>query len=408
MMKGLPFPILALLLAGCLAAPLRQPAPPVAGAPEEEEEPASAPSPPAEELPEASLPPPPGERTAAPRPSPVPAPPEFSAYEALRQAARLLPRELKLLTVGGRVPLLLHEFSGDGNPECLAVAVRGRELKPADLEALSQSSRLFEGEAPAVGFVLLFYANNQGSLRRPQVIDLGEHQVFESLKRTSLYKNRSNPLAVTVSFLNLEGREQELLVFDGASGVPRYRTVLKENLAVRSRLEDIDGDGLLDILTRERALEEGFGYETFLSWSRWNGRAFVEAGSRNVLRNLRGYLETVRQGLFAGDERALLELATEAKELQRLRSRGMNERAALLHLLGLDSGGLSELPQVREVVFPEILEDPFISQDRFGSYFPFTYRLSAENGVVYLPSTRLYMLRNPFGERQFAFRPAGD
>jgi hypothetical protein len=86
----------------------------------------------------------------------------------------------------------------------------------------------------------------------------------------------------------------------------------------------------------------------------------------------------------------------------------MIERAALLHLLGLDSGGLAALPQVREVVFPEILEDPFISQDRFGSYFPFTYRLSDENGVVYLPSTRLYMLRNPFGERQFAFRPAGD
>lgn len=408
MKKGLSLLLLSFLLAGCLAAPPRQPAPPPAGAPEAEEGSAFAVSEPAEELPEASLPLPQGDGAAAPRPSPVPVPPELSAYEALRQAARLLPRELKLLTVGGRVPLLLHEFTGDGNPECLAVAVRGRELKPADLEALSQSSRLFGGEAPSVGFVLLFYANSQGSLRRPQVIELGERQVFESLKRTSLYKSRANPLAVTVSFLNLEGREQVLLVFDGASGVPRYRTVLKENLAVRSLLEDIDGDGLLDILTRERALEEGFGYETFLSWSRWNGRGFVEAGSRNVLRNLRAYLETVRQGLFAGDEHALLELATEAKELQRLRARGMNERAALLHLLGLDSGGLSELPRVREVVFPEILEDPFISQDRFGTYFPFTYRLNDENGVVYLPSTRLYMLHNPFAERQFAFRPAGD
>jgi hypothetical protein len=404
-MKGLSLLFLSFLLAGCLAAPQRRPATPPAGAPEAAESAASRSS---EELPEASLSLPQGSGSAALRPSPVPVPPELSAYEALRQAARLLPQELKLLTVGGRVPLLLHEFSGNDNPECLAVAVHGRELKPADLESLSQSSRLLGGEAPAVGFVLLFYPNSQGSLRRPQVIDLGEHQVFESLKRTSLYKSRSNPLAVTVSFLNLEGREQVLLVFDGASGVPRYRTVLKENLAVRSRLEDIDGDGLLDILIQERALEEGFGYETFLSWLRWNGRGFVQAGSRNVLRNLRAYLETVRQGLFAGDEHALLELATEAKEVQRLRARGMNERAALLHLLGLDSAGLSELPRLREVVFPEILEDPFISQDRFGTYFPFTYRLNDENGVVYLPSTRLYMLRNPFGERQFAFRPAGD
>jgi len=302
----------------------------------------------------------------------------------------------------------MHDFSGDGNPECIAVAARGRYLKPADLEALSQSSRLFDGEAPAVGFVLLFYGNSQGSLRRPQSSELGERQVFESLKRTSLYKNRSNPLIVTVSFLNLEGREQVLLVFDGASGVPRYRTILKENLAVRSWLEDIDGDGMMDILARERALEEGFGYETFLTWSRWNGRAFAEAGSRNILHGLRNYLETVRSGLFAGSERNLLELATEAKEAQRLKARGMSERTALLHLLGLDSCGLAELPAVREVIFPEILEDPFISQDRFGTYFPLTYRITDESGAVYLPSTRLYMLHNPFGERQFAFRPAGD
>jgi hypothetical protein len=404
-MQGRALPLLALLLAGCASAPPPQTLPPGTAAPAES---ASVASEQAEERPEASLPVPQGDGAAALKPSPVPVPPELSAYEALRQAARLLPQELKLLTVGGRVPLLLHDFNGDGNPECLAVAVRGRELKPADLEALSQSSRLFDSEAPAVGFVLLFYGNSQGSLRRPQASDLGERQVFESLKRTSLYKNRSNPLVVTVSFLNLEGREQVLLVFDGTGGVPRYRTILMESLAVRSWLEDIDGDGMLDILARERALEEGFGYETFLTWSRWNGRAYVEAGSRNVLRGLRNYLEAVRRDLFAGNERALLELATEAKEVQRLRARGMSERAALLHLLGLGSGGPTELPRVREVIFPEILEDPFISQDRFGTYFPLTYRITDENGAVYLPSTRLYMLHNPFAERQFAFRPAGD
>jgi hypothetical protein len=405
-MRGRFTSLLVMLLAGCATAPAPQPPPPATPAP-----PAQSASPAfenAEERPEASLPVPQGGGAAALRPSPVPVPPELSAYEALRQAARLLPPDLKLLTVGGRVPLLLHDFAGDGNPECLAVAVRGRELKPADLEALSQSSRLFDGETPAVGFVLLFYGNSQGSLRSPLASDLGERQVFESLKRTSLYKIRSNPLIVTVSFLNLEGREQVLLVFDGASGVPRYRTVLKENLAVRSWLEDIDGDGMVDILARERAMEEGFGYETFLTWSRWNGRAYVEAASRNVLHGLRAYLDSVRRNLFAGSERALLELATEAKEVQRLRGRGMSERAALLHLLGLDSSGLAELPRVREVIFPEILEDPFISQDRFGTYFPFTYRITDENGAVYLPSTRLYMLHNPFGERQFAFRPAGD
>jgi hypothetical protein len=116
------------------------------------------------------------------KPASEPVPPEISAFEALRQAARLAPPEVRLLTVGGRVPLLLQDLNRDGHPECLAVAVRDRSLKPADIEALSQSSRLHD--SPGVGFALLFYGNLQGSLRRPTLIDLGQRRVFESLTRT--------------------------------------------------------------------------------------------------------------------------------------------------------------------------------------------------------------------------------
>jgi hypothetical protein len=389
-MKRFPLLPLALLLAGCGSTP----------APEID----SVPQAPAEELPEANLPPPQGKQDAAVRPAPEPAPPEISAFEALRQAARLAPPEVRLLTVGGRVPLLLQDLNHDGHPECLAVAVQDRTLKPADIEALSQPARLFD--SPGVRFALLFYGNYQGSLRRPALIDLGQRRVFEALTRTPLIAGRAVPLVVTVSFLNPDGREQELLVFDNAGGSPRYRRSLVERLGARSWLEDIDGDGTLDILTRERVLEEGVGYETFLSWSRWNGKAFVEAATRNVLRSLAGFLASVREALLAGDRRRLAELASEGRELARLRARGLSEGEALAALLGLKAAGLPELPGVTEVVFPRILEDPFSARDATGQYFELTYRLVVENGLSYLPTARLYMLRNPFGDRQFAFRPA--
>jgi hypothetical protein len=388
---------LALLLAGCLSAP----------APEIDPQLDSVPEAPAEEqpeAPEANLPPPQGEQDAAVGPSAEPKPPEISAFEALRQAARLAPPEVRLLTVGGRVPLLLQDLNRDGHPECLAVAVQDRTLKPADLEALSQPARLFD--APTARFALLFYGNSQGSLRRPALIDLGQRRVFEALTRTPLTAGRAVPLVVTVSFLNPDGREQELLVFDNAGGSPRYRRSLVERLGSRSWLEDIDGDGTLDILTREKVMEEGVGNETFLTWSRWNGKAFVEASTRNVLRSLAGFLGSVRDGLLAGDGHRLSELAGEGRELARLRSRGLNEGQALAALLGLKSAGLQELPRVTEAVFPQILEDPFTSRDAAGQYFELTYRLVDENGLSYLPTARLYMLRNPFGERQFAFRAA--
>jgi len=242
------------------------------------------------------------------------------------------------------------------------------------------------------------------------LIDLGQRRVFEALTRTPLSAGRAVPLVVTVSFLNPDGREQELLVFDNAGGSPRYRRSLVERLGARSWLEDIDGDGTLDILTRERVLEEGVGYETFLTWSRWNGRAFVDAATRNVLRGLAGFLASVREALLAADRHRLTELtelAADGRELARLRARGLNEGQALAALLGLKAAGLQELPRVTEVVFPQILEDPFSARDATGQYFELTYRLVDENGLAYLPTARLYMLRNPFGERQFAFR-AGE
>jgi hypothetical protein len=395
-MKRLPLLPLALLLASCASAP----------APEVDPELDSVPDTTVEEQPETNLPVPEEEPDTAQSPSAEPAPPEISAFEALRQAARLAPPEVRLLTVGGRVPLLLQDLNRDGNPECLAVAVQDRTLKLADIEALSQPSRLFD--APQARFALLCYGNLQGSLQRPALIDLGQHRVFEALTRTPLTAGRVVPLVVTVSFLNPDGREQELLVFDSAAGSPRYRRSLVEHLGSRSWLEDIDGDGTLDILTREKVLEEGVGNETFLSWSRWNGRAFSEVATRNVLRSLRSFLASVREALLSGDLRRLAELAGEGRELARLRARGLQEGEALAALLGLKSAGLQELPRVTEAVFPQILEDPFSIRDPNGLYCELTYRLVDENGLAYLPTARLYMLRNPFGDRQFAFRPSAE
>ena len=392
--------------AGCLAT--RTPQQSVPSEPEaaiEEQPAAAAVDVQPEEPPKPSLPAPEENASAAVNPGTEPVPPGVSTYEAVRQMLRLLPGELKALTVNGRVPILLHDLNQDGNPECFAVAVQGKQLGPEEIERMSSSSRLFDEQSQPVAFYLLVLINNQGNFRRPQVLPLGERLAFESMSKVPLYKNRFVPLIVTVTFLSREGREQELLVFDNASGFPRYRTTLMESLSIQSRLEDIDADGALDIYTKERALEEGLGYESFLTWYRWNGRSFIEQQSRNVLRNLNAFLASVQEHLVARDARKLLELAVEPKEAQRLRSRGLSGEAILMRYLGLDLSGFDQLPEVSEVVFPEILENPFISQDQVGSYFQLTYRITDPNGVSYIPSARLYMLRNPFTEKQFAFYP---
>lgn len=395
-------------LGGCLSSRPAVPEAPVPAAQAPSRAPAAPPSSPAPaEAPEPTLPPPQDPGAPEAHPTPEPLPPELSVYEALRQAARLTPPETRLLTVGGRVPLLLYDINRDGDPECFAVAVKNPRLKPAEIEALSQSARVFDPNAAPAAFALLVYGNEQGSLRRPLLVELGERRVFEALTRTPLYAGRALPLVVKVSFLNQDGREQELLVFDGGTA-PRFRRGLTESLTARSWLEDIDADGALDLLTRERVLEEGVGYETFLTWSRWNGRAFVEIQTRSLLRGLAGFLASLREALRAGSPRRIAELAADPREFERLRSRGGSEEAATLALLGLDKAGLKALPRAAEVVFPEILEDPFTARDAAGQYFQLAYRLVDDSGLVFLPRTRLYLLRNPFGERPFGLRPAAD
>ena len=57
-------------------------------------------------------------------------------------------------------------------------------------------------------------------------------------------------------------------------------------------------------------------------------------------------------------------------------------------------------------MYPPILENPFTSSDRVGWYFEFSFRIIDSAGSSYIATTRVYMLANPFAERQFALAPS--
>ncbi len=340
-----------------------------------------------------------------PVPSEKPVPPALSYYEAGRQLKELFPSHLKPLVIRGRMPLLLHDLNRDDNPEGFSLGIAGKDLKRSEINQLSDYSRLFKEENKAVTFYLLFFGNNQGKLFRKQTIYLGKWHVYASFRKIQLEKNRSTPIVITVSFQTLEGTERELMVFNDASGVPLYRTPLKDTLSAKSLLEDIDGDGILDLFILEKGMEEGTGYETFLTWYRWNGRNFVETRSKNVVRNLRTFLADVKEYLLAGKIHELISFSLDPKLVKRQMKLGLDETRILADSLGLDVAAFTELSEIREVIFPEILEDPFTAQDERGSSFHLHFRIVDKSGISHIGDTLLYMLRNPFGERQFIFYP---
>jgi hypothetical protein len=386
-----PYAAVALLLAGCRLGPeTRQ----ETGPPARSTSPTEVTQPPAE-TPGTTLAEPQDRANEPAPPREVPSPPELSYHEAVRQIVALHPAGLRPLYAGGRIPLLLHDLDQDGNQECLSVATSVQSLKEAG--RLSDPERLFQDNSPRVPFFLLEFPNRGGKLQKPQTLPLGEHLVFRSLRKLPLTRGRPLPLVVTVAFLMPEGDEIELFVFDGA--LPRYHRPLVENMSSQARLEDIDGDGTIDLLLRERAMEEGTGFETFLSWYRWNGRAFVEHRTTNVVRNLNGFLRTARELMLTGASGELLVFAVEPAEVNRLRRRGLKDAQILIQALGLGGSGLEQWPEAREVVLPEILEDPFSAEGACR----LTYRVVDSAGVPYIAAAQLRLLPNPFGTRQFSF-----
>jgi hypothetical protein len=361
-----------------------------------------------DEAPRTSLPAPDEAEALEAKPAEEPAPPEIGYYEAVRQIARLYPEDLQPLAVRGRIAIILHDLDNDRHPECLSLGVPLQGIDSDEMARLVDSSRLFQEGNEPVPFFLLVFANNKGFFRRLKTLDLGEHVVFEYLRDRPLYVNHSLPVIITASFQTVDGREVELLVFDNASGLPRYRHTLAETLSTQYRLEDIDGNGMVDLFIKEKAIEEGTGFETFLTWHRWNGRSFSEYRSKNVVRNLNAFLASATELLLSGEPREIARFLLDPADLRTLKRNGWSDDKILIHTLGLKDMGIEEFPSVREVVFPPLLEDPFTSEGEEGSSFEITYRMIDLNGTSYIAKARLYMPTNPFNERQFAFSPNLD
>jgi hypothetical protein len=360
------------------------------------------------EAPETSLPAPDETQAVEVKPAEEPTPPEIGYNEAVRQISRLYPEDLQPLTIKRRIAIILHDLDNDQHPECLSLGVPSRGIDSEEMVRLVDPSRLFQEGNEPVPFSLLVFVNHKGNFQRLKTLELGEHVVFEYFRAIPLYTNRTLPLIITAAFQTVEGREVALLVFDSATSPPIYRQSLVETLSTQYRLEDLDGNGMVDLFVKERAIEEGTGFETFLTWYRWNGRDFVEYRSRNVVRNLNTFLASATELLVTGDIREMVSFLIDPAMVRTMRRKGWNDHRILIHTLGLEEMGIEEFPTLREAVFPPLLEDPFTSEDAEGSFFDITYRMIDLNGTSYIAKARLSMPTNPFKDRQFTFSPNRD
>ena len=135
---------------------------------------------------------------------------------------------------------------------------------------MGRFSRLFEA-GTEVEMALAVFLQRGGTLVLHTQVPLGRKTVFDSLRIQPIVVGRSVPFAVSAGFQTGTGSVREWVIFTG-NGISRFS--LDERLNSQPRIEDLDGDGVIDVVVRDQGYEAGIGYESYLTWFRWNGVSF--------------------------------------------------------------------------------------------------------------------------------------
>ncbi len=343
-------------------------------------------------------------------PSLNPKAPILTRLEAIRQIKEMHYRNFYPVMAAGSPLMILYDLTGDGQPELFLLTVKVKKRANTDIKYLSDYARLFSDNKEPIDFNLYVYGNHAGKLYLLKTYTLGKRYVFKSFEKLRLSKKNQYLIAIVVGFQTEDGYEKTLLNFRGPSVKLLSRFKIKENLSTKSILTDIDDDGITDILVQEKGMEEGVGYETFLTWYKWRGYKFIEYKSTNVVRNLRKFLNTVKSMLINGDYKELLNYAVDKQIASSLKKTGESNTNLLFRILGFDSffdpsisNPKTLFSNINDVTFPEILEDPFTKQEDGNWGFKISYRVSIQNGISFIAETKILMMKNPFGKREFSF-----
>lgn len=335
---------------------------------------------------------------------PVP-PPALTRDLLVQSALEKLPPELTPVVQNSEPWGIFHDLDKNGYTDYLLLVLENVENPDhARSDYLQDSLRLFDENSSYLRFgVTIFYQYPDDVVNRYNIF-LGNKMVLQDFFFQEIRLGRDFPYTVAVSFQNLEGTEEEWIILQGR-GISRF--TLDYTLSKTSRIGDIDGDGLVDILVYQQGFEEGRGFETFITWFRWNGREFIPHNRTNVMRNLREFFSAAEEKIPSLGWSRCLDQCLDSSQLAELRNEGKDEEE-ILALFFQPLPGQEGVPPLISIdpvaaVFPRVLEDPFSYSRRGPLRFSLIVKVQDRGGESFFYQGLLGMADNPFGKNQFAF-----
>jgi hypothetical protein len=317
-------------------------------------------------------------------------------------------------------PLAFIRRGEAGVDTIVLLAVQTQDAQKTAFTYISDFGRLFDASTEEFLFFVEVFTLNADGRVASKSIDAGAHRVCGSFSELPFSPRQAFPCGVSLIFPDTEGRRNFWVLFPGGDAQqdsPRYSVFsFYEEANVKAFVQDIDESGVFDLLLFEDIFEESSGYETYITWHRWDGRGFSKYNSTNVIRKLRGFFENSRQMLLTRGWKKFFDYALAPRDASALQSGSAPaafrrifrtqedaspEEADIYDILFSEDIPESE---IADIVFPNVVENPFpLTRDGPAS-FPFTIRINA-NEENYFFSARLAMNKNPFSGRMFHFLP---
>ncbi|MCX7786756.1 MAG: hypothetical protein N2442_03555 [Spirochaetes bacterium] len=330
--------------------------------------------------------------------------------QAVKDAVRNLPPGFEALQWDGYPLVLFYDLDGDGMEDLFLLSTKKIDgLGTTDLKALSEYSRVFDGKA-AQPYFLHIFLRRQTSTSLLKTIDLGSKRVFGSFQKFEIRHAARIPFGIEITFPNRVGLERVWVLVSSSSRIELF--TFQEQHNVKSYVKDINGDGVMDLILFEDLFEDSLGYETYASWYQWDGTTYKRFRSVNILRNLRSFLSTIKQQILSKNWDAFFQYALQPQDASFAKGAGVQVALPRIFrvppppmypMVGSETESIGiEILQRKfiDLIYPEILENPFNLREDGPESFLLTFRLVVE-GDSFLLSTRVSMYKNFFANRLF-------
>ncbi len=303
-------------------------------------------------------------------------------------------------------------------PSHKTAVVRDRRISASDL---GDMSRLFSEEIRPHKFYVALFLRTPGGLVSMYRIPIGSWFVFESFRGFQVHEKHTMPFVVSTSFQTHEGKESQWVCFSKYNEFSFF--TLKNSISISSEIRDIDKNGFLDVIEWRKVFEEGTGYETFLTWYKWDGNKFAQHDSTNIVRNLNQFLHSVSSLLSMGKWQQAFSLMLPTEKLRELESGTISSGELFLKLfsaraegeegmLGDSTIGNEQLARLintggrvfNTVIVPRVLENPFSGKKEISSpeyQTRFSIRFILRDGRSSVRECSVRMNDNPFASQQY-------